>query len=216
MTMGTTLDAADWQRRAVAWELLGFSLRYPDEELVSALADGQWVQAACEVADALGLDLPDGWAEGVGACGIHELRAEATRLFIGGGKAPCTPYEGLWRAGEEGVEGLLFVNPHSVEVMRFCRSCGLGKPRGTNEPLDHIATECELMEYLSLVEAGMMPVPEGIEFPGGSAAAAYGEFFTEHLGVWAPRFAVSLSEQARLPYYRAAGSLLGAMLECGN
>ena len=211
--MDAMLDAADWRYRAVAWELLGFSLRYPGEELVSALADGQWIQAVREVADAMGLELPDGWVEGVGVCGIHELRAEATRLFIGNGKALCAPYEGLWRASEEGVEGLLFVNPHSVEVMRFCRSCGLGKPQGVNEPLDHIATECELMEYLSLVEAGMMPVPEGVEFPGGSAAAAYGEFLTGHIGAWAPRFAISLSEQTRLPYYRAVGYLLGAMLE---
>ena len=45
-------------------------------------------------------------------------------------------YEGVWAAEADGVQPLLFVNPRSMEVERFMRSCGLGRPEGTNEPLD--------------------------------------------------------------------------------
>lgn len=79
-----------------------------------------------------------------------ELRPEATRLFVGAPEAACSPYEGVWRAKAEGVQPLLFVNPHSMAVERFCKACGLGRPEGTNEPLDAVWTELELLEYLAL------------------------------------------------------------------
>ena len=57
----------------------------------------------------------------------------------------------MWRAKAEGVQPLLFVNPHSMAVERFCKACGLGRPEGTNEPLDAVWTELELLEaYLAL------------------------------------------------------------------
>ncbi|MEI3231974.1 MAG: molecular chaperone TorD family protein [Gordonibacter pamelaeae] len=63
---------------------------------------------------------------------------------MGAPEPAVSPYEGVWRAADDGVQALLFVNPHSMEVERFMRACGLGRPEGTNEPLDHVATECEL------------------------------------------------------------------------
>ena len=66
------------------------------------------------------------------------------------GALACSPYEGVWRAKAEGVQPLLFVNPHSMAVERFCKACGLGRPEGTNEPLDAVWTELELLEYLAL------------------------------------------------------------------
>ena len=56
---------------------------------------------------------------------------------------------------DDGVQALLFVNPHSMEVERFMRGCGLGRPEGANEPLDHVATECELLEHLALRAVGV-------------------------------------------------------------
>ena len=69
---------------------------------------------------------------------------------MGAPEAACSPYEGVWRAKAEGVQPLLFVNPHSMAVERFCKACGLGRPEGTNEPLDAVWTELELLEYLAL------------------------------------------------------------------
>ena len=47
---------------------------------------------------------------------FHRLRTEATRLFVGAPNPVASPYEGVWRAEDDGVQPLLFVNPHSMDV----------------------------------------------------------------------------------------------------
>ena len=107
-----------------------------------------------------------------------------------------------------------------MEVRRFMRSCGLRPPRGTNEPLDHVArpsvaTECELLERLALRAAGAPAsegAPDGAGLPGGSPAAAYETFLSGHAQAWMPAFAERLAAEARHPFYRAAAAYLGALL----
>lgn len=203
--MSKTSEA--WQARAAACELLALSFRYPkDRVLVDAVTSGEWNEAACEIAEVLGLEWPEGADGGVcvagagadadaggaglvagrgvagvaGAAGLapldpaelqHELRAEATRLFIGAPEPAVSPYEGVWRAADDGVQALLFVNPHSMEVERFCKACGLGRPEGANEPLDAVWTELELLEYLALRAAADAGELEGAGGPREAAAA---------------------------------------------
>ncbi len=232
-----TVTADTWQARAALCELLALSFRYPDDVLVGAIASGEWGEAAEEIAGALGLAWPADGAPGAAEAAQmddpdelkHALRAEATRLFVGAPEPLCSPYEGVWRAADDGVQALLFVNPHSMDVERFCKACGLGRPEGTNEPLDHVATEFELLEYLALraavdaaAEAGD-PVEDADEgepgdvvtsadLPGGSPAAAYDQFMDEHVRTWTPRFADKAAEDARLGFYPQAGSLLKAFV----
>ena len=209
-----------WQARAAAWELAALSFRYPGAELAGAVVSGEWADAAREIAGALGLALPEGLGEGLsGRSGpedaLHALRPEATRLFVGAPEPAVSPYEGVWRAADDGVQALLFVNPHSMEVERFMRSCGLGRPEGTNEPLDHVATECELLEHLALRAAGAEPpegAPAGSGLPGGSPAAAYGVFLEEHARAWMPRFAEAVAGESRAAFYRDAAAFLGALV----
>ena len=110
----------------------------------------------------------------------------------------------------------MFVNPHSMAVERFCKACGLGQPKGTNEPLDHIATEFELLQYLASLEAGIAEPPEGCPaaegLPEGGAGAAYRAFVRDHVLAFAPRFAGLLEHEARLPFYRASAQLLASFL----
>ena len=218
----------DWQVRAVAWELLALSFRYPESGLAEVVASGEWADAADEVAAALGLSMPESWLSALSADGkaedaaaldaealLHALRAEATHLFVGAPDPVVSPYEGVWRAADDGVQALLFVNPHSMEVERFMRACGLGRPEGTNEPLDHVATECELMEHLALRAAGAEPpegAPAGADLPGGSPEAAYGAFLEGHARAWMPRFAERVAAESRVPFYRDAAAFLGALV----
>ena len=206
------MDEIDWATRATAWELAALSFRYPGPELEGAVASGEWAEAAREIAGALGLALPEGFGAGASAGG---LRPEATRLFVGAPEPAVSPYEGVWRAADDGVQALLFVNPHSMEVERFMRACGLGRPEGTNEPLDHVATECELMEHLALRAAGAEPpegAPAGADLPGGSPEAAYGAFLEGHARAWMPRFADAVAAESRVPFYRDAAAFLGAIV----
>ncbi len=236
-TEGNDMDI--WSLKASACELLAFSLRYPTVDVAGAVASGEWADAAREIADVLGVALPadfaaglaGGVADGDGSARVcadedvaeaqseallHALRADATRLFVGSPEPAVSPFEGVWRAADDGVDPLLFVNPHSMEVERFCHACGLGRPQGTNEPLDFAPTELELLQYLASLEAGLVEPAEGApaaaDLPGGSAAAAYEQFLTEHVSTWLPHFAEKLCEQARHPFYHAVGQLLRAYL----
>ena len=233
MTM--TVDEL-WQTRAAAWELAALSLRYPGAELAGAAAGGEWDEAAGEILAALGLPAevpaaagdpagpPAARAAGAEAAAgadalLRALRPEATRLFVGAPEPACSPYEGVWAAESDGVQPLLFVNPRSMEVERFMRSCGLGRPEGTNEPLDHVATECELLERLALRAAGA-PAPEGAPadagLPGGSPAAAYEAFSpgTPKPGcqpspsAWPPRRAIPSTARRRPTWGRSSGRTL--------
>lgn len=221
-------EGSMWQARAAAWELLALSFAYPGEELAGAVVSGEWAEAGRELAEELGLALPEGWGDdlagddvaGSGAAdaegALHALRVEATRLLVGAPEPAVSPYEGVWRACDDGVQPLLFVNPHSMAVERFMRACGLGRPEGTNEPLDRVDTECELLEHLALRAAGAdfaESLPDPSELPEGSPEASYGAFLDEHARTWMPRFAVDAAAEARLPFYRAAAQLLGALID---
>ena len=213
-------DKAQWAVKASAWELAALSLKYPIETLVDAVASGEWADAAREITASLGVDLsPSFDAESSLAResleqegGLERLKTEATRLFIGAPHAACSPYEGVRRSLCTGAQPLLFVNRYAMEVERFCKSCGLSRPQGTNEPLDHVATECELLEHLAFsVASGAEVTDDAWELPGGSAEAAYGQFVDEHAGVWFKEFADSLATTAEHPFYRAVAMYLAAI-----
>ena len=217
-----TVSADIWQARAAMCELLALSFRYPEDKvLAEAIASGEWGEAADEIASALGIDWTAAAAPGAAEAAAlpdpddiqKELRPEATRLFVGAPEAACSPYEGVWRAKAEGVQPLLFVNPHSMAVERFVRGCGLGRPEGTNEPLDHAATELELLQWLCMIECGLVAAPEGAEPPQGSWAAARARFLEDHARTWMPRFAEAAAAESREPLFRAAAVMLGAALE---
>lgn len=225
--MGAEKEAL-WTERAALCELLALSLRYPDAELVEAIISGEWEEAAREIAALLELDLPESFAQEGLAMGAEEplddaqalgraLRTEASRLFIGMPEAAVSPYESVWRANATGAQPMLFASASSVQVERFFAQCGLGRPDDTNEPLDHIATELELLMYIAAMASEPAPSYEAAvlpaDLPGGSSQAAWGRFFDEHVCVWSPQFSDALESQARLPFYRAVAQLLRAFAE---
>ena len=207
------MDDEIWRVRAAAWELTALSFRYPGAELEGAVASGEWAEAAREIAAALGLALPEGW--GPDAAPADGLRPEATRLLVGAPEPACSPYEGVWAARADGVQPLLFVSPRSMEVERFVRSGGRGRPEGANEPLDHVAAECELLSWLASVAAGAEApagAPGAAGLPGGSAQAAYASFLEGHARTWMPAFARAVAAESRHPFYCAAAAYLGALV----
>ena len=212
---------SQWGLRATAWELAALSLRYPEEALIDAVASGQWAAAAHEVVASLGVALSREFDEFASdACemireqgGVEQLNTEATRLFVGSPHAVCSPYEGVRRSLCTGGHPLLFVNRYSMEVERFCKACGFIRPEGTNEPLDHVATECELLEKLAFAvatgsDASALPAED---LPGGSPAAAYEQFWDEHASAWFAEFSDALGATSTHPLYRATALYLDAI-----
>lgn len=207
-----------WQTRAAAWELLALSLRYPELLLAEVVASGEWAEAARELVEACGGE----WIE---ACAselevyrgaepealLHALRTEATRLFIGAPMPAVSPYEGVFRAQCNGRRALLYVNEHAMAVERFMKACGLGHPEGKNDPIDHVATECEFLQYLAALEAGIAEPAGAVapaDFPGGSARAAHESFMEQHARAWMPAFAEAAAQAAREPFFKAAACVL--------
>lgn len=224
--MTTDISPETLQALPTAWELAALSFAYPTNDLAQALLDGQWGEAAAEIAGQLGFDLPDNFGSFEDDASDkyatadelrHALSVEATKLFIGTVTPEVTPYEGIWYANEKDIQALLYVNPKAMAVERFMKACGLTRPEGTNEPLDHVATECELMEYLALrafaseAFADQDVIAED-KLPGGSAWVAYQEFFSEHVVSWVPAFCEAVKAKSRIAFYHDAAEYLATLV----
>lgn len=214
--MGYGRDIA-WNVRASAFELLAMGFRYPTPELASAISQGEFFEAAEEIAEAMGVEWVSGWTNDKASNALlASMKKEYTSLFIGTSGSMVDPYECVWDAREKGTKPLLFVSPKAVEVEKFCKACGLGMPDGKNEPFDHIAVELELLEYLASLCAGIAVYPEGFEavdFPGGSPAAAYSLFIEEHLGRWAYAFGRGVKDVSQGSLYGLLSDFLLHVLE---
>ncbi|MDR0350146.1 MAG: molecular chaperone TorD family protein [Coriobacteriales bacterium] len=206
----------EWLNRAALYELLAFGLRVPTTELGEAVSSGEFAEALEELGPLNGLDdaviaresalLADYQGQEVEAL-FHRLRVEYTRLFVGAPDPKVSPFAGVWWAKDQGVEPLLFVNKRSMGVERYLRAVGVGRPEGTNEPLDNIATMLEFLQYAALVCAGAVEAPKGVEID----AATSERFIEDFLDDWMKRFAAQVVEETREPYYRVLAKVLGLL-----
>jgi TorA maturation chaperone TorD len=208
----------EWVNRAALFELLALAFLFTKKELAVALVSNEYAEALLEISGAnniakedlstIALDLAvyhGADAEAV----FHELRQEHTRLFIGSPESVVSPFAGVWYAEEIGVEPLLFVNKKSMAVERFMRSCGVGQPEGTNDPLDHIGTELEFLQYLCMLRAEAVQPSESIEMP----ESAYEGFYVTHFSGFSKKFAAKTIKESRIPFFRTAAQVLRALPE---
>ena len=175
-------------------------LRLPDKQLAETLASGEYADALQETLSSLGI-VDDGFSDSLHAyvgqdaeALFHRARAEYTRLFVGAPHALVSPYAGVYYAEKVGVTPVLYVNKESMEVERFMAACGMGRPRGTNEPLDHIASELEFLEYLALDAIGAMHDEERQPVPDGSLEKFYADKFAPFAQQLAPKIAEASEE----------------------
>jgi TorA maturation chaperone TorD len=205
-----------WLNKAALYEILALAFLLTQRELAEALASGGYAEALGEIATANGLNVAattqafeelvsyqDHDADEL----FHKLRCEHTYLYVGAPEPAVSPYAGVWFAKEQGVEPLLFVNKESMAVERFYRACGVGQPEGTNEPLDHIGSELEFLQYLSLLRAEAAIPPEGVIVPKD----AYEDFYREHFIGFAHKLAAATMASSRIPFYRAVARVLAAL-----
>lgn len=215
---GSDAASIDWGLIATTCEFLAFSFRYPDSAAVLPVVTGEWLDALCELRRIWGFSEDAERDELMQLCGkeadsvLHDLRQEATRLFIGPPLPVASPYESVWVASRVHAVPLLFVSPSAIAVEHFCANCGLGRPAGTNEALDHVASELELLQFLACVQSGAVDTSSfGTSqdaFPGGSAAAAFGSFFDEHISKWVHGFATKVEQSSIHVFYRASARFL--------
>jgi TorA maturation chaperone TorD len=208
-----------WINKAALFEVAALAFLPTQQELAEALASGEYAEALAEIAEANGLVGAEGRPlmedlEGLAAYEgaevdalFHELRIEHTHLFVGAPKPFVSPFAGVWFAEEQGVEPLLFVNKESMAVERFLRSCGIGQPEGTNEPLDHIGSELEFLQYLCLLRAEAVVPAEGVEIPEDT----YERFYHEHFISFAHKFAAATIRESRMPFFAVMARVIAAL-----
>lgn len=219
-TLENVEHSESWQVRATICEFMAFSFAYPTKDLIEVLVSGEYADAFKEISQAAGIATDTNDIAALGTYSSQDpedalriLRTEATRLFVGAPEPVVSPYEGVWRAEDDGVQALLFVNPHSMAVERFMKNCGITQVEGKNEPFDHIATELAFMEFLASAEAGIIKTYPQIDAPEEGWAAIYERFLEEHPKTWMSHFADAVITEAREPFYRVAAQLLKEAIE---
>ena len=161
MLIETTLDTAREQ-----FELF-FGADSPEMEEFASLC--------AELQTALALD-----------ANASSLTSDYTRLFIGPGKLPASPWESVYVCGEE-----LVFQQSTLDVRAAYHAAGFAAAGYPHVPDDHIATELAFMAALcdeaeACASSGDMP---GAKVALGRQAM----FLAEHLGCWAGEFAQRLA-----------------------
>lgn len=135
------------------------------------------------------------------------LANDYTRLFIGPGKLPASPWESVYTCGEE-----LVFQQSTLDVRAAYRAAGFTAAGYPHVPDDHIATELAFMAALcdeakAFASSGDMP---GAKVALGRQAM----FLAEHLGCWASEFAQRLTNhlpKSASNFYAHAANLAAAV-----
>jgi TorA maturation chaperone TorD len=155
-------------------------------------AVAEWEAAwplAREGAEALGAPVAD-VESALDAASADELLEEYERLLIGPGKAPCPPYESLWRADQPRRERGILMSSASADVLRIFGDIGLAVRHDAHELPDHVAVEWEALAYA--LERDMR--------------TAAGEL-AQHLSMWMSPFCDAVAAETTQPFYEALARL---------
>lgn len=91
--------------------------------------------------------------------------------------------------------------PHQLsDIAAFYHAFGLKVNEKIHERVDHITVECEFMHFITYKEAYAIECGEAVARREENAAIckkASHRFLSEHLGRWAPSFALKLSRHAK-------------------
>lgn len=137
--------------------------------------------------------------------GLDALRASFTRLFVGPGSLPSSP----WESASRGSERLLFTED-TLNVRRAYRAAGFKAAGYPHEPDDHVSTELAFMARMSERVADAVAGSDAEAFRAGLASQA--GFLEEHLNVWLPGFARGLEGVADAEGFYGPLARLAALL----
>jgi TorA maturation chaperone TorD len=151
---------------------------------------------AGEVADSLGpaRSVVEDLRAALEAARPEALREEYERLLIGPGRAPCAPYESLWRTDQPRREQGRLMASCAADAVRVYRDLGLKVRADAHEMPDHIVVEWEALAY-------------ALEHDAADAAAALAR---EHLAGWMPAFCAAVGAETEQPFYAVLARLTPA------
>ncbi len=142
---------------------------------------------AVEVAELIGLsragvDVLRGAAE---EAQPEALREEYERLLVGPGRAPCAPYESMWRGDQPRREQGRLMAACAADVARLYADIGLRVRADAHELPDHLVVEWEALAY-------------AFEHDAADAAEL---LVRDHLTAWMPEFCAAVAAETVQPFY---------------
>ncbi len=124
----------------------------------------------------------------------ERLADEYERLLVGPGRAPCPPYESLWRADVPDHERETLMGAAADAVQGVYRELGAVVRSDGHELPDHLLIELEALAY-------------ALDRGAGESAAA---LVRDHLAQWTPAFCAAVAGETDQPFYRALAALTPA------
>ena len=119
-------------------------------------------------------------------------------------ESPAPPCEAVWSRTRPNVTELL------QELVAIYRQSGMFLAEETGERLDYIGVEMDYMRQLAEREAEAWQTGE--EETGGELFRQQSEFFTSHLGEWAPFFLEKALSMVKTDFYRGHLTMLRGFL----
>ncbi|UCE85440.1 MAG: molecular chaperone TorD family protein, partial [Deltaproteobacteria bacterium] len=184
-------DAQRAAARSRAYQLFTEAFRYPQGDLLAAIASGDLAEALHKALSAL----DPGLATGVDTAALadtgqdDDLAVEYTRLFdVGVSGPPCPLYGGLYGGARMKT---------MEEAVRFYNHFGLTLSDDPRELPDHITTELEFLHYLAFKEAEALG---GGEDPGAFRRAQR-DFLERHPGRFVPKLRERLEQQSPMRFF---------------
>lgn len=196
-------------QHAVVYLTLAGAWRYPETELLAAIASG-------ELGEHLGAALNDLDDEVIAAALVavepalaalvdepDRLAGEYTFLFLR--QSPAPPY-----ASSYGQDRLLGRMIDLEEIGRYYSAFGYRVAADHPDLPDHIGAELEFVGLLWAKEA--YALDRGRDGDAAVCRAAREQFIARHLLSWLPLLQERLGQHARLDYYPALAALTGRLL----
>ncbi len=185
MTMAHALPQIDEEDRLRAdlYNYLGVMLAAPPDELLLAQTAGLTGDAS-----SLGQAI-EGLARVAKVTKPKSARTEYNALFIGLGRGELLPYASYYMTG--------FLNEKPLANLRAdMAALGMTRAENTFEPEDNIAS---LMEMMGGVIVG--------RFGSATPLARQKEFYSKHIGPWAPHFFADLQGAKASVLYASVGAV---------
>jgi TorA maturation chaperone TorD len=202
------------QARAFAYDLLkSVFLQEPSRELVALLIEGDMVEGfpfadanayLAEVIDRVAQYLNDPGVLSERSCEMR--RWDYTRMFVGPGKVPASPFESIYRDAEQ-----LYFSQETLQVREAYRKYNLLPRHVGREPDDHVGLELEFMHRLCAMAGEKAKAADQaalLEILNDQVA-----FLDEHLMKWVPHWTSDVVKSAHTEFYRGMAELLDAFLK---
>lgn len=194
---------------AALWGL-ACAFRYPDEEWVTLLLSGEWLEALAKAIEPWGL-FPEGLKKAVKELpsepgkALETLQVEYTYLFINAvPRVPAPPYASAYTG-----QGLL-MGEAAEEALRAYREVGLSLADDYHDLPDHLATELEFLAWLG-GQAGAA-YKNGEESEGNRWMVKGKAFLSQQLLPWLSPFRRRVEEASRISFYQELARLAEALL----